>query len=66
MQRLGEASADLLAKVAVGLRDQCDLAGLPERERHGVWLDTHLVSISGRNPPRLLPWDGELPAALPA
>lgn len=33
MQRLGEAYANLLAKVAAGLRDQCDLSGLPEWER---------------------------------
>lgn len=38
MQRLGEASADLPAKAAAGLRDQCDLSGLPERERRAVWL----------------------------
>ncbi|HEY6785731.1 MAG TPA: aromatic acid exporter family protein, partial [Trebonia sp.] len=43
MQRLGEESAGLLAKVAAGLRDQCDLSGLPEWERRAVWLDTHLT-----------------------
>ena len=43
MQRLGEASADLPAKAAAGLRDQCDLSGLPERERRAVWLDTHMT-----------------------
>lgn len=43
MQRLGVESAGLLARVAAGLRDQCDLSGLPEWERRAVWLDTHLA-----------------------
>jgi uncharacterized membrane protein YgaE (UPF0421/DUF939 family) len=43
VRRLGKESAGLLAKVAAGLRAECDLSDLPEWERHAIWLDTHLT-----------------------